>query len=148
MNQPVPKTKIKSFYELKILIEKLHDIDQMTPISIEMCKTENNEPGRVPVTIPSNSGETIYRKLLREGFQSVKNQEDFNDQASFNPGNEEFGGHIPTSIPPNIDRIHWIDAWIDHHLDGKREGLKVVWYLPEGKFELDPWTCVLNKSKN
>jgi hypothetical protein len=80
--------------------------------------------------LPENN-KSEARKSFIEGFEFVKRRKKFNDTA---------GNQLSTD-----DMRCWVDNVVKQRLGGRREGLGVVWDLPEGKFKLDPWTGKLEK---
>lgn len=129
--------KIKSFSQLKKLIELYKTADDTKPIVV---KTDDG-----PVTLP-NANQSMTHKLLLEGFDQLEAQATMIDLGQVDRNNEEYGGIYPTSLMDEEPQHHRLDSFISLHFDGKREGSKIVWNLPEGKFELDPWTLTLSKS--
>jgi hypothetical protein len=85
--------------------------------------------------------DTTIRKLLIEGMDLVKRQSQF---AERNHPDADYGGFLPVS-PPRGDRYMWVDTLIDRRLNGKRDGLKILWNLAEGQFEFNPWDKKLDK---
>lgn len=136
------KTKINSFSDLKKLIEKIKLSDSPQPIVVN-SRNDENQP--VSVSIPTNKTSIIHRTLM-EGFDLIKNREEWLSKAKVDKTNEDYGGIVPTDVPQEDMQFLWVDRFIDQHFNGKREGYKIVWDLPEGKFELDPWSLTLNKS--
>lgn len=86
--------------------------------------------------------DTTIRKLLLEGMDIVRRQNKFAEQ---DVSAADFGGFMP-AMPVSGNRYMWVDTLIERRLNGKREGLKVVWNLQEGKFEFDPLTKKLDKT--
>lgn len=131
------KTKIKSFSQLKKLVESIKTEDA-SPIAVKTEEGVVNIPG---------AKKSMTHKLLIEGFEALKGQQMLMGlQADIDRDDEEFGGFVPAAVLKEEPVNHRLDRFIDTHFDGKREGDKVVWTLPEGKFELDPWTLTLSKS--
>jgi len=85
--------------------------------------------------------DTTIRKLLLEGMDIVKRQNKFVEQ---DVSEADFGGFMP-AMPRGGNRYMWVDTLIDRRLNGKRDGVKICWNLPEGKFEFDPWSKKLDK---
>ena len=80
---------------------------------------------------PFTNDKHQLRASLLEGFELVKKRRTFNEK-------------VDSGL--DVDKMFiWVDAMIKQRLDGKREGLRVVWNIPEGKFEFDPWTKQLTK---
>jgi hypothetical protein len=87
--------------------------------------------------------ETTIKKLLIEGLDVAKRQAEYSkaptgDQSSY-------GGFLPAR--PNVGGHYlWVDTLITKRLDGKRDGLKVTWKLPEGQYEFDPYSQKLKQT--
>lgn len=92
--------------------------------------------------VPFLKESAIY-KLLVEGMEMVKRQAEFADRV-VDTDPAAYGGYIPAA-PAKGGNYSWVDTLIDRRLNGKREGLKVMWTLPEGKFSFDPWTRKLEQ---
>jgi hypothetical protein len=87
--------------------------------------------------------ETTIRKLLIEGMDIVKRQDEFITKSD-SVKDIDYGG-FPPARPKGGHRYSWVDTLIDRRLDGKRNGLKVTWSLSDGQYEFDPWTQKLDK---
>lgn len=147
-NQIGPIT-ISNLQELKNLVERLKPgiSEGNAPIVIDTVGTtlaDDNFKGKV--TIPQAGGQATLRKTMLDGFEMVKNHQS-HYRASIASQNmyDEYGGYLPAPVPDPNEHLMWIDRFIKNNLGGKREGLTIIWELPEGKFQLDPWTCQLEK---
>lgn len=89
--------------------------------------------------------DTTIRKLLIEGMDIVKRQEKFAEVSNAS-SEADFGGFMPAR-PSSGNKYTWVDTLIDRRLDGKRDGLKIIWTLSEGQYEFNPWTKQLDKVK-
>lgn len=87
--------------------------------------------------------DSAISKLLVEGFEIIKRQSEY-AKAAMDLDPELFGGYMPAT-PTSSDYYSWVDTLIDRRLNGKREGMIVVWNLPEGKFSFDPFTKKLDQ---
>ncbi len=87
--------------------------------------------------------DTTIRKLLIEGMDIVKRQDEFITRSN-NTKDADYGGFQPAR-PKGGHRYSWVDTLIERRLDGKRNGLKVTWSLTDGQYEFDPWTQKLEK---
>jgi len=134
--------KITSFSELKRLVEGIKTNDTaVKPIIVTQKDNKNRD---IPVSIPS-SNSLMVKRLLMEGFEMLSNQQSYLEAVKFNPDDEDFGGFVPAMVPEEHTKNGWVDRFVRNNLGGERVGLKVQWHLPEGKFELDPWTLLLIK---
>ena len=131
------KVTVRSFSQLKKLIELYKTDDTAKPITV---KADGET-----ITVP-NSSESMTLRLLVDGFVQLANQAVLMDAGQVDKDNEEYGGIYPASIQQERPVHHHLDRFISTHFDGRREGNRIVWDLPEGKFELDPWTLTLSKS--
>jgi len=87
--------------------------------------------------------DTTIRKLLIEGMDIVKRQDEFITRSD-SAKDADYGG-FPPARPAGGHRYSWVDTLIERRLDGKRNGLKVTWSLSDGQYEFDPWTKKLDK---
>jgi len=87
--------------------------------------------------------DTTIRKLLVEGMDIVKRQQEFANSA-IPTDTEAFGGFMPAR-PSHGHHYSWVDTLINKRMNGKREGLVIKWTLPDGNFTFDPWTKKLEK---
>lgn len=92
---------------------------------------------------------TTIRKTLIDGFDVIKKHITFEQQQA-NHINQALAtspdkfirqSHIRPSNSPGYN----VDLLIRDRLNGKREGLKITWKLPEGTYEYDPYNGKLNK---
>ena len=88
--------------------------------------------------------DTTIRKLLIEGMDVVKRQQELSDIAIADE--EAFGGYMPAR-PTKGQHYHWVDTLIDRRMAGKRERLVIVWDIPEGKHVFNPWTQELKRDE-
>lgn len=138
------ETKVQSFHDLQKVVDSLAAKDVTNPFSVT---TVDVEGVKNTVSVAGNSGDNIKYKILLEGFNALKSQETFGTGVMAENENDavEFGGFVPAQTAVKLG-MDWIDKFVTQNLGGKREGLKVIWTLPEGRFELDPWTLQLAKS--
>lgn len=87
--------------------------------------------------------DTTIRKLLVEGMDIVKRQDEFLAKSD-GAKDVDYGGFLPAR-PATGHKYSWVDTLIERRLDGKRSGLKVTWSLSDGQYEFDPWTKKLDK---
>lgn len=85
--------------------------------------------------------DTTISKLLIEGMELVRRQNKFAESVN---ADADYGGFMPAA-PRGGDRYMWVDTLIDRRLNGKRNGLKILWDLPEGQYEFNPWVKKLDK---
>lgn len=110
----------------------------------ELEKVVVKNHGQLVKALEPFMADTTIRKLLIEGMDIVKRQDEFiakSDSAK----DADYGGFKP-ALPKGGHRYSWVDTLIDRRLDGKRKGLKVTWDLTDGQFEFDPWTKKLEKT--
>lgn len=98
---------------------------------------------QLDVALQPFMNDTTIRKLLIEGMDIIKRQSEF---VGVNVDDEAFGGYKPAA-PAIGQRYVWVDTLIEKRLDAKRDGLKIVWNLADGKFEFDPWGMKLEQVK-
>jgi hypothetical protein len=109
----------------------------------ELPKVEVKNHAQLLEALKPFKADSTLRKLFMEGMEVVKRQSEFKSEDFAT--NEEFGGFLPAE-PASGQRYSWVDTFIKQRLDAKRDGLKVVWSLPEGEFEFDPWTKDLRQT--
>ena len=140
------KVEVKNFIDLKKLIENImaeKNASTITnQITVDMPSKELNS-AKVPVSFKTE-GSPATSKMISDGFDVVKRMLEFESNSSEIDA-EDFEGMLPASPPPVEKRKIWIDKYLKKHLDAKREGLKIVWNLNDGKFALDPWSLKLTK---
>ena len=146
---PKPEIKINSLFDLNKLVERLKPTNSKeTSLTVEFEKVDTPSGQiipKLPVTMKSD-GESMERRILIDGFDLLKRQQEFKKSARiFEEDVESFGGFLPTIPPESESNISWIDRYVEDHLDGRREGLFVFWDLPEGTYRLEPWSCKLEK---
>ena len=148
-DQAIEQVRIHNLVELKNLVKRLKpdQEESVAPIIIDTKKAKiADESYSGMVSIPQSGGQSTLRRTLLDGFEIIKNHKKYR-QASLASVEmkEEFGGFQP-AVAPDPDGHHtWLDTFIMRNMGGRREGLYIVWDLPEGKFKLDPWTCQLEK---
>lgn len=141
--------EVKTYSDLVKLVEGLkptNAIDKPIKVTFENVGTENDRViPSLSVSSPSD-GQSMSRKLLLDGFEMVKRQMAFDQAAQvYSDVVDNFGGVYPATPAMDNTRATWLDNYIRSTLGGHREGLVVVWNLPEGKFQLDPWSGKLEK---
>lgn len=145
---PLPKIKIKTLFDLKRLVERLkptNSKDSTLTVSFEKVDTPTGQVPQLPVSM-ENSGESMERRLLIDGFDLLKRQREYKQSAKiYEEDVDSFGGFFPAVPVEAESKGSWVDRFITDHLDGRREGLFVFWDLSEGTFRLDPWSCVLEQ---
>lgn len=147
---PTPeKVRIHNLAELKRLVSRLAPEANEAPGPIIINTkgtTMEDETYNGPVVIPQSGGQSTLRQTLLDGFEMVKNHTDYyNASLAGQTELEEYGGYPPAVAPNPDEHMTWLDFFIDRQMGGRREGLTIVWELPEGKFRLDPWSCKLEK---
>lgn len=84
------------------------------------------------------------RKLIIDGFDIVKKRIEYYNKAMELDKNGSYGGIKPLII--DVDKAFcWVDKLIEERLDGKREGLTVIWNLNDGKYVFDPYTGTIKE---
>jgi len=142
------KVKINNLFELKKLVQRLQPttIEHTSPIIVDTKQAKMSDDSfSGKVTIPQSSGDTLYKTLL-DGFSMIKNHREYYSasiSAELNP--DDYGGYLPAKPSNPEDHVTWLDIFIEQRLGGKRDGLSIVWDLPEGQFKLDPWSGKLEK---
>ncbi len=89
-----------------------------------------------------DDGKTV-RTLLIDGMNIAKKHQEYFQKISAELSDVDFGGYLPAR--QSGGHFLWVDLLISKRLDGKRDGLKICWSLPEGQFEFDPWSKELIK---
>lgn len=147
MTKPV---QIRSYGELVELIAGIKpragEKDKSLQATFKDVSTPNDQV--IPeLTVSAKLGPgTMAHKLLEDGFRMIQRQSEYGKSAQvFAENVDGFGGFLPTTAPANDHHTTWLDNFIRTSLGGKREGLYVVWDLPEGRFRMDPWTYKLEK---
>lgn len=146
---PMEPVTVSNLLELQEVISHIKpDTGQdpdAKPITVQSTGTrfaDENFNGNI--TIPQSGGQSMTRKTLLEGFDMLKKRQE-TLQAMGKVDLDDFGGFYPATLRDITDQITWVDRFVTNRLGGKREGLYVVWELPEGKYQMDPWTCKLEK---
>lgn len=109
----------------------------------ELEKITVTNHGQLLKALEPFMSDTAIRKLLIEGMDMVKRQSELEERYQ-QLDDKAFGDYKP-AIPLRGGHYMWVDTLIKRRLDGKREGFKVVWNLPEGKFAFDPWAKKLER---
>ena len=146
----VESIKVNSLTDLNRVIKEL------LPVAIEnktrMVNMENIEDpqGNLYKNFPvkfADDGQPMVRKLLVDGFELLKRQQEFSSASGIFAGDDidGFGGFYPAVKPVDDIGTGWVTSFVSKHLDGKIEDLSVVWNIPEGKYKLNPWTGDLVK---
>lgn len=145
----IEKVRIHSLPELKRLVNRLKPEEREAPgpIIVDTKKAGiADESYSGPVVIPQSGGPSTVRQTLIEGFEMVKNHmEYYNASLATQSAVDDFGGFPPAVTPNPSAHLTWLDTFIDRNMGGQREGLYIVWDLPEGKFRYDPWSSKLEK---
>ena len=141
--------RVHNLPELKKLVKRLQPgpDDKASPIIIDTKKARMaDDTYSGMVTIPQSGGQSTVRRTLLDGFEMLKqSQKRYEESLATQNMEEEYGGFLPAVVPNPTEHHTWVDTFIDRNMGGKREGLYIVWNLPEGKFRMDPWTCKLEK---
>jgi hypothetical protein len=147
--EPMEPVSVSNLLELQEIVNHLkpdgsQDPDAK-PITVSSTGTRfADENFRGDITIPQSGDQSMTRKTLLEGFDMLKKRQE-TLQAMGKIDLDDFGGFYPASLRDITDQITWVDRFITNRLGGRREGLLVVWEIPEGKYQMDPWTCKLEK---
>lgn len=146
----IEKIRINNLIELKNLVKRLTPAstdDVAKPIVIntrDVGMADETYDGAV--VIPQSGGESTLRQTILDGFEMIKNHQNYHKASLATQSSlEDYGGFPPAVVPDPSKHLTWLDTFIDRNMGGKREGLYIVWSVPEGKFRLDPWTCKLEK---
>lgn len=144
------RVRVHSLPELKRLVDRLqpeNSEEAPGPIIVNTKKAgiaDDTYDGNV--LIPQSGGQSTVRQTLLDGFEMIKNHLEYHNASLASRSKiEDFGGFPPALAPNPNDHMTWLDTFIDRNMGGRREGLTIVWTLPEGKFRLDPWSCKLEK---
>ena len=138
---------INNLMDLKEIVEHLKPDNQSPdalPITVKSRGTlfaDDNFAGNI--TIPQTSGQSMTRRTLLEGFEMLKRRQQTLD--SLEVDEDAYGGFPPAPLSDPNEQVTWVDRFIMNRLGGVREGLFIVWEISEGKYRLDPWSCVLEK---
>lgn len=141
--------KISNLKELEKFVERLkpgaNEKDSTIIIDTKGTSLSSKEfSGKL--SVPQSGGQSNLRQTILEGFEMIKNHHEFyRASIAAKEIEEEFGGYPPATAPNPDEYSTWIDRFIKHNLGAHREGLTIVWDLPEGSFKLDPWSCTLSK---
>jgi hypothetical protein len=123
-------------------ITNIHELRQL----VERLKPGGNDSNQPPIVIPQSGGESTLRKTLLEGFEMIKNHSAYYQASVASLDMDDKYGGYPPAIAPNPDTYDtWVDRFIRNNLGGRRVGLTIVWDLPSGTWQLDPWTCKLEQ---
>jgi hypothetical protein len=147
MGKPVTISNYKELVTLVAGIKpKTEDKDPNLQATFKDVSTPSDQIiPELTVSAKLGSG-TMAHKLLSDGFKMVKRQLEFGQAAQvFNDDVDSFGGFLPTPAPSNDKHVTWLDNFIRTSLGGRREGMHVVWDLPEGRYRMDPATYQLEK---
>lgn len=148
-NITAEKIEIKTLFELKKLVERLKPTntkDSTLTVNFEKVDTPSGQViPSLPVSMKSN-GESMERRILIDGFELLKRQREYKEAAKvYEEDVDSFGGFIPAVPIESESSVSWIDRFVSDHLDGRRDGLFVMWDITEGTYRLDPWSCKLEK---
>lgn len=146
---PAEKIKINNLFELKKLVERLKPTNsQSSSLTVDFEKVEmpNGQiVSKLPVSMKSD-GESMERRILIDGFELVKRQQEYKRAAKiYEEDVDSFGGYFPAMPSEEESSVTWIDRFVEDHLDGRRDGLFVMWDIAEGTYRLDPWSCQLER---
>tara|TARA_R100001244_G_scaffold25113_2_gene25403 strand:- start:67003 stop:67533 length:531 start_codon:yes stop_codon:yes gene_type:complete len=143
---PIKVNTLKDLYTVIRDIQPVSVKDSTKIVHMENIEDpKGNKYKSFPVKI-TDDGQPMARKLLVDGFELLKRQQEFNDGAGvYEEDIEEYGGFLPAATPNDEVGASWVTSFVSKHLDGKIDGLSVIWEIPEGKFRLNPWTGALTK---
>lgn len=93
------------------------------------------------------SANTMTSKLLIKGFKMISQRAEYKAKAeALSEGEVDFGGFQPAKLPDAVEQATWVDNLVRSQMGGKREGTRIVWDLPEGRFYYDPLTRQLTQA--
>lgn len=140
---------VNNLLELKEIIKSLqpdnksNDPDAL-PIIVKSKGTRfADEKFAGSITIPQSGGHSMARRTLLEGFEMLKRRQE--TLSSLQTNEDYYDGFVPAPLADPNEHVTWVDRFIINRLGGRREGLYIVWEIPEGKYRLDPWSCILEK---
>lgn len=104
-----------------------------------------DEDGNKHVTnVESHSSDPSMRQGLIDGFEHVKQYSQMWNRIHNVLDDDEYGASLPYA---DIDKMYLpVDKLIRYRLGGRREGLTVVWDLPDKKVVFDPYSKKLEES--
>ena len=110
--QKPEKKEVKSYSDLRKLIDELKSDDKASPIIITSVDAENKP---IKVSIPS-SNKPITRKLLSDGFDLIKQQGDNLKRMSkeLNKENDDYDGYYPARISDENAKSIWVDSMVSN----------------------------------
>jgi hypothetical protein len=89
------------------------------------------------------SENTMTSKLLVQGFKMLAGHQKVSE--THLDEEADYGGFIPPNLPSGLGHKTWVDRLVETQLGGRRDGLVVLWSLPEGQFVYDPLSKVLQQ---
>lgn len=106
-----------------------------------------DDGGKKQVTkVDAYSSDPSMRRGLIDGFNQVKEHEKMWDNLHDALEEDEYGAILPTV---DIDKMHLpIDRLIQKRLGGRREGMTIVWDMPDSKVVFDPFEKTLEEIKH
>ena len=109
--------------------------------------TEEDENGKSvthSMTVSAQNEDINLKELLINEFNKVKNKKETWDKIQYALLEDAYSVTLPSA---NIDDMYMsVDNIIKHRLNGKREGLTVVWKINGKKVVFDPFTSELRET--
>lgn len=150
MDKKVERVKVKSYNDLIKAIRPFvkQTSKQVIKVQGEVSWIEEDEKGhsvQKSVVVSADNRDISLRDLLIEGFDQVKEQSHLWSRLYDALLEDEYAPILPQV---DINSFHMpVDRIIRDRLDGKREGLKVVWVINSVKYYLDPYEGILEEEK-
>lgn len=112
---------------------------------VELVQTVEwkDEGKKSSAQVSAYSSDVSMRKMLLDGFEQVKQQEQMLSNLHDVLDDDEYAPTLPKAnindVPMKVDQI------IKHRLGGKRDGLTVIWEVNNKKVVFDPYTKELHE---
>lgn len=138
--------KIKSVNDIrKAIIPFIREINE-NKVEIRQVMEWEDDGKKNTAEVSACSNDVSMRKMLIDGFEQVKQQEQMLSNLRDVLDDDEYAPAIPKAhvdeVPMKVDKI------IKHRLGGKREGLTVIWEINNKKIVFDPYTKELHEYSN
>lgn len=119
--------------------------DKITAADLSPVRIRNLAELRQLLTNFRPEIDTMANKLLKKGFKMIQQRVEYQIKAEA-MDDVDFGGFKPAKLHNAVDQLTWVDNLVGSQMGGKREGTRICWDLPDGKFYYDPLTYLLTQA--
>lgn len=113
---------------------------------VEWSEEIDNKMTKFKATVSSENKDISLYDMLIEGFEQVKEQQKAWKTLYDTLSDDEYASYLPIVDINNFKMP--VDKLIMTRLNGKREGLTVIWTLDNKKYVYDPYTEKLDETLN